>query len=206
MHGELDDLIPVCNAHVLAGHLPDARLEILPDAGHYFFREEPLHAAELVRDHAGACTRSRAVEGWASRSGRELTVRTDDGVLLAGEETWNAPHPDPTHPGPAGDPAGAAGDSARPPIVLLHGLTATRRYVVMGSRLLERSGYRVVAYDARGHGRSAPAPSPDAYGYARLARDLEVVLDALALPRAALAGASMGAHTPFASRSRTPSG
>ena len=42
--------------------------------------------------------------------------------------------------------------------MLLHGLTATRRYVVMGSRLLERSGHRVIAYDARGHGRSAPAP------------------------------------------------
>jgi 3-oxoadipate enol-lactonase len=52
VHGELDDLIPVCNAHVLAGHLPGARLEILPDAGHYFFLEEPLHAAELMRDHA----------------------------------------------------------------------------------------------------------------------------------------------------------
>jgi 3-oxoadipate enol-lactonase len=52
VHGELDDLIPVCNAHVLAGHLPAARLEILPDAGHYFFKEAPLHAAELVRDHA----------------------------------------------------------------------------------------------------------------------------------------------------------
>ncbi len=33
------------------------------------------------------------------------------------------------------------------------------------------------------------------YGYARLARDLEEVLDALELGRAALAGASMGAHT-----------
>ena len=29
-------------------------------------------------------------------------------------------------------------------VVLLHGLTATRRYVVMGSRALERSGHRVV--------------------------------------------------------------
>ena len=28
----------------------------------------------------------------------------------------------------------------------------------MGSRVLERSGHRVIAYDARGHGRSAPAP------------------------------------------------
>ena len=32
------------------------------------------------------------------------------------------------------------------PVVLLHGLTATRRYVVMGSRALERSGHRVLAY------------------------------------------------------------
>ena len=80
------------------------------------------------------------------------------------------------------------------PIVLLHGLTATRRYVVMGSRLLERAGHRVVAYDARGHGRSTPAPDPGAYGYEQLAADLLAVLDALGLQRAMLAGASMGAH------------
>jgi pimeloyl-ACP methyl ester carboxylesterase len=81
------------------------------------------------------------------------------------------------------------------PVVLLHGLTATRRYVVMGSKSLERSGHRVVAYDARGHGASAPAPRPDAYGYDVLAADLEAVLDELGLERPVLAGASMGAHT-----------
>lgn len=43
------------------------------------------------------------------------------------------------------------------PVVLLHGLTATRRYVVMGSKNLERGGHRVIAYDARGHGKSEPA-------------------------------------------------
>jgi 3-oxoadipate enol-lactonase len=84
---------------------------------------------------------------------------------------------------------------AGPAVVLLHGLTATRRYVVMGSRALERSGHRVVAYDARGHGRSSPAPDPGAYTYDDLGRDLEAVLDALGLDRAVLAGASMGAHT-----------
>ena len=54
---------------------------------------------------------------------------------------------------------GLAGEEAGEgvPVVLLHGLTATRRYVVMGSRNLERGGHRVVMYDARGHGRSAPA-------------------------------------------------
>jgi pimeloyl-ACP methyl ester carboxylesterase len=81
------------------------------------------------------------------------------------------------------------------PVVLLHGLTATRRYVVMGSRALERSGHRAVLYDARGHGRSAPAPEPGAYGYPVLAADLEAVLDDRGIDRAVLAGASMGAHT-----------
>jgi pimeloyl-ACP methyl ester carboxylesterase len=81
------------------------------------------------------------------------------------------------------------------PIALLHGLTATRRYVVMGSRALERSGHRVVAYDARGHGRSSPAPNPAEYGYAELAADLAALLDSLEVERAVLVGASMGAHT-----------
>ncbi|MCW3064507.1 MAG: alpha/beta hydrolase fold protein [Solirubrobacterales bacterium] len=91
-------------------------------------------------------------------------------------------------------PAGGT-PSGAPPIVLLHGLTATRRYVVMGSRTLERAGHRVVLYDARGHGRSDPAPAPSAYGYDDLAADLVAVLDAVGIERAVLAGASMGAHT-----------
>jgi pimeloyl-ACP methyl ester carboxylesterase len=87
----------------------------------------------------------------------------------------------------AGDEAGEG-----TPVVLLHGLTATRRYVVMGSKNLERGGHRVIAYDARGHGRSAPA---DGYGYDKLAGDLLAVLDDRGIDRAVLAGASMGAHT-----------
>jgi pimeloyl-ACP methyl ester carboxylesterase len=79
--------------------------------------------------------------------------------------------------------------------VLLHGLTATHRYVVMGSRSLQRAGHDVVAYDARGHGASDPAPSPDAYTYGDLAEDLLSVLDEAGFERAILAGASMGAHT-----------
>ncbi|HEX7290205.1 MAG TPA: alpha/beta hydrolase [Conexibacter sp.] len=85
-----------------------------------------------------------------------------------------------------------AGPAEGTPIVLLHGLTATRRYVVMGSKALERGGFRVVSYDARGHGGSSPAPS---YRYADLAADLLAVMDASGVERALLAGASMGAHT-----------
>jgi 3-oxoadipate enol-lactonase len=95
-----------------------------------------------------------------------------DGVVVAGEE---------------------AGEGT--PVVGLHGLTATRRYVVMGSRSLERSGHRLVLYDARGHGRSAPAPDPESYTYEDLAADLLAVLDDRDIERAVLAGASMGAHT-----------
>ena len=116
----------------------------------------------------------------------ELSVAAADGVELAGEES------SPARPG-----EGA-------PIVLLHGLTATRRYVVMGSRMLERSGFRVIGYDARGHGRSSAAPDPAAYDYDDLARDLEAVLDALGLERAILAGASMGAHTALRFALRNP--
>ena len=81
------------------------------------------------------------------------------------------------------------------PVVLLHGLTATRRYVVMGSGALARSGHHVISYDARGHGHSNGPADRRAYGYPELSRDLEAVMDAFGVDRAVLAGASMGAHT-----------
>ena len=85
-----------------------------------------------------------------------------------------------------------------PDVVLLHGLTATRRYVVMGSKALPRAGYRVTTFDARGHGESSPAPDADAYEYRDMVDDLEAVLDHLGASEAALGGASMGAHTAMA--------
>jgi pimeloyl-ACP methyl ester carboxylesterase len=100
-----------------------------------------------------------------------LTIERD-GVMLSGDDT---------------------GEGS--PVVLLHGLTATRRYVVMGSTALERAGHRVIAYDARGHGRSSPAQSSTRYGYDELGADLEAVMDGVGVQRAVLAGASMGAHT-----------
>lgn len=81
------------------------------------------------------------------------------------------------------------------PLVLVHGLTATRRNVVQGSRHLLDRGRMLVGYDARGHGESSPAPDRDAYEYADLAADLEAVLDARGIDRATIAGSSMGAAT-----------
>ena len=86
-----------------------------------------------------------------------------------------------------------------PPIVLCHGITATRRYVHHGSRALERAGHEVIAYDARGHGESDPAPAGQGYGYPLLVGDLERVIAARAGEGPlVLAGHSMGAHTAVA--------
>jgi pimeloyl-ACP methyl ester carboxylesterase len=88
----------------------------------------------------------------------------------------------------------AAGEGT--PIVLCHGLTASRRYVVHGSRFLEREGHRVITYDARGHGESDPAPAGQSYGYPELIADLERVVEAeVGEGRFLLGGHSMGAHT-----------
>lgn len=81
------------------------------------------------------------------------------------------------------------------PVVLLHGITATRRYVLHGSLALVRRGYRQISYDARGHGESGPA-GDGRYGYGELTSDLRaVVADRVAEGRPALVGHSMGCHT-----------
>lgn len=96
-----------------------------------------------------------------------------DGVRLAGEEVGEGP-----------------------PIVLLHGLTATRRYVLHGSVALARRGYRLISYDARGHGESSPVPEGEGYSYPELARDLgAVVADRCPDEHPVLCGHSMGCHT-----------
>jgi pimeloyl-ACP methyl ester carboxylesterase len=83
-----------------------------------------------------------------------------------------------------------------PPIVLCHGITATRHSVIHGSRRLERAGYRVVSYDARGHGESDPAPAGGGYEYPELRGDLAAVIERQAGGGPVLlAGHSMGAHT-----------
>lgn len=82
-----------------------------------------------------------------------------------------------------------------PSVVLLHGLTGTRRYVLMGSRLLERRGYELIGFDARSHGDSTAPRDPGAHEYTDMIADLERVLDHLRLGRVVLAGSSMGAAT-----------
>ncbi len=116
---------------------------------------------------------------------------------------------------PAGEPVpftvdgcpAIQGESAGegPAVVLCHGITATRRYVVHGSRVLERSGHKVVSYDARGHGESDPAPDGQGYGYPEMVGDLEeVVASTVGEAPFVLAGHSMGCHTAVAYALRHP--
>ncbi len=92
------------------------------------------------------------------------------------------------------------------PVVLCHGITATRRYVLHDSKALPRERYRVITYDARGHGESDPAPAGESYGYPELVADLERVVEGRLSEgeRFLLGGHSMGAHTAVAYALRHP--
>jgi len=92
-----------------------------------------------------------------------------------------------------------------PPVVLCHGITATRRQVLHGSKALPRAGYEVITYDARGHGESDPAPVGEGYGYLELVDDLErVVAERVGEGHFLLGGHSMGAHTAVSYALRNP--
>jgi 3-oxoadipate enol-lactonase len=68
--------------------------------------------------------------------------------------------------------------------------------VVQGSKLLARDGYRLISYDARGHGESDPAPDGRSYTFEELADDLDAVVAKTAFGETPLlAGHSMGSHT-----------
>jgi pimeloyl-ACP methyl ester carboxylesterase len=83
-----------------------------------------------------------------------------------------------------------------PAVVQAHGITAARKYVTHGSKLLQRRGLTAVAYDARGHGESGPAPAGEGYEYPELARDMGAVVESQSPEaRIVIAGHSMGAHT-----------
>jgi pimeloyl-ACP methyl ester carboxylesterase len=87
-------------------------------------------------------------------------------------------------------------ETSSAPVVLHHGFVADAdsNWVAPGvvEALLE-AGHRVLAPDARGHGRSGKPHDPGRYGEQRMARDLASLLDAIGAPRVDLVGYSMGA-------------
>jgi pimeloyl-ACP methyl ester carboxylesterase len=87
-------------------------------------------------------------------------------------------------------------ETVSPPVVLHHGFVAdaNANWVATGVvDALTAAGRKVIAPDARGHGRSEKPHDPAAYGEQRMARDLAVLLDLLGASRIDLVGYSMGA-------------
>ncbi|MEO3756759.1 alpha/beta hydrolase [Mycobacterium sp. B14F4] len=104
--------------------------------------------------------------------GREVTVRSTDGTRLHAE---------------------VFGPDDGYPIVLAHGITCALR--VWAHQISDLSqDYRVIAFDHRGHGRSAVPRGRHGYSLDHLAADLDAVLEATLSPgeRAVIAGHSMG--------------
>ena len=89
-----------------------------------------------------------------------------------------------------------AGDAAKT-VLLVHGFATNRaenwrRLGWYGA--FERTGYRVLALDLRGHGTSDKPHDPAAYARADMAGDIVALMDHLGVPCVDLMGYSMGAH------------
>ncbi|MDQ6606203.1 MAG: alpha/beta hydrolase, partial [Actinomycetota bacterium] len=124
------------------------------------------HRHVVERDPANARLRS-------PRRGRVSSARSADGTELHVE---------------------VFGEEDRPAIVLAHGWTEQLIYwTLVIDNLLDR-GFRVVAFDLRGHGDSEPAVDGD-YSLDRFGEDLEAVLAAACRggERPLVAGHSLGA-------------
>jgi 3-oxoadipate enol-lactonase len=52
IHGTVDQMLPVSNAHAIASRIPGSRLEVFEDVGHAFWWERPEESARLIRELA----------------------------------------------------------------------------------------------------------------------------------------------------------
>ncbi|HKH28172.1 MAG TPA: alpha/beta hydrolase [Sphingomicrobium sp.] len=83
------------------------------------------------------------------------------------------------------------------PVLLIHGFGSTHRvnWVDTGwVTALNRAGYRVIAFDNRGHGASTKLYDPADYHTGLMAQDAARLLAHLCIRRAAVMGYSMGAR------------
>lgn len=79
-----------------------------------------------------------------------------------------------------------------PPIFCLHGLTRNARDFTEFAHLCQSEGFRVIAWDTRGRGRSSYDPDPGHYHVSQYAMDAFGFLASLQIKRAIWVGNSMG--------------
>jgi pimeloyl-ACP methyl ester carboxylesterase len=83
------------------------------------------------------------------------------------------------------------------PVLLIHGFGSSHavNWVTPGwVKTLTEAGYRVIAFDNRGHGASSKSYEPEDYRAQKMAGDAAALLDHLGVPRAHVMGYSMGAR------------
>jgi pimeloyl-ACP methyl ester carboxylesterase len=81
------------------------------------------------------------------------------------------------------------------PVLLVHGFASGRiqNWKEPGwYKTLAEAGYRVIAFDCRGHGESGKPRDPKMYGHDIMARDAVTVMDAAGVKQAFVMGYSMG--------------
>ena len=98
--------------------------------------------------------------------------------------------------------AATVDEGAGPAVVLLHGLAGYREEWAVTAEWLRAAGYRVAAYDARGHGDSTSRPD-DVSREANVA-DAAAVLRAVGGGPHVLMGQSLGGHTALLTAAQHP--
>ncbi len=192
---------------------PDADLTEQAQPGHGVPSQDPDPAAQFPLEPQDAAREANSVlmggglvAGMAAGAAVGVAVAGPVGVVvgaavgavagaLGGAAAGSLASP----PAPSADPVAAAnpvrlhvddsGGSGRP-VVLIHGWPLSAQAWAPQQSALQAAGYRVVAYDRRGFGRS---DKPDSgYDYDSLADDLQRVMDDCGLQDVTLVGFSMG--------------
>ncbi len=89
------------------------------------------------------------------------------------------------------------GNDLNRPILLIHGFASTHAVnwvLPLWVKTLTEAGRRVIAFDNRGHGRSAKLYDPDAYTIVKMASDALALIDHLNFARVDIMGYSLGAR------------
>jgi pimeloyl-ACP methyl ester carboxylesterase len=92
------------------------------------------------------------------------------------------------------------------PVLLLHGFGSSAEEIWVRTGMAERLArrWRVVAYDARGHGHSDKPHDPAKYGLANMRADAVALLDHLRIARTRMVGYSMGGRITLEALMRDP--